>query len=74
MSPPMLPSVKLNAIQGSNRRITPRFYIRVLRQIVVQTVGERVHEFLQPFGAGRVLFLQLGGIDEEFHPQVLIDC
>src|SRR5215471_8287822 len=44
MSPPMLPSVKLSAIQG-----------------------------LQRSGASGVKLLQFDGVDEELHPQVLID-
>ena len=42
-------------------------------EVIVQAVGERVHQRLQPGRACGVLLLQLGGIDEELHAQILID-
>ena len=73
MSPPMLPSVKLSAIQGSKCVMTRGFTSGCLYEVVVQAVGEGVHQLLQPCGARGVLLLQVGGIDEELHAQVLVD-
>ena len=50
-----------------------RFHRRVRCQIEVQTVGEPVHETLQPLRAGPVQSLHRVGMDEEFHPKVLVN-
>ncbi len=55
------------------RWMSLRFHLGMLVEVEVQPVGERVHELLQPGRAGRVLRLQHGGVDEELHPQILID-
>ena len=51
----------------------PRLHLGVLVEVVIQAVGKRVHELPQPRGAGRVFLLQLHGVDEELHAQVLVD-
>ena len=51
----------------------PRLHPGVLVEVVIQAVGKRVHELPQPRGAGRVFLLQLHGVDEELHAQVLVD-
>ena len=50
-----------------------RLHFRMLVEVVVQPVGERVHQRLQPRRTLRVLLLQRFGIDEQLHPQVLVD-
>ena len=45
----------------------------MLREVVVQGVGERLHQTLQPLWARRVLLLACFGVDKKFHPQVLVD-
>src|ERR1700677_989054 len=47
-----------------------RLYLGVLIEVVVEAVGEGVHQGLQPCGAGGVLGLQDGGVDEELHAEV----
>ena len=42
-------------------------------QVEIQAVRERVHQRPQPRWTGGVFGLQVGGIDEEFHPQVAVD-
>ena len=51
-----------------------RFHGGVLREVEVQAVGEGVHQGLEPWWAGGVLFAQVGGIDEELHAQILVDA
>ncbi len=46
---------------------------RVRIQVVVQAVGPRPHQLLQPVGARVELRLHVVGIDEELHPQVAVD-
>ena len=50
-----------------------RLHLRVRVQIVVQSIGPRVHERPQPRGARRVLRPERVRIDEELLAQVLID-
>ena len=73
MSPPMLPSVKLSAIHGSNRVITRGSHLGMRREVVVQPVRPGVHQLAQPRRAARVERLQLLGIDEQPLAQVLPD-
>ncbi len=42
-------------------------------QVVVQPVGPRVHERLQPVRARRVLGPHLVRVDEELHPEISVD-
>ncbi len=51
----------------------PRLHFGMLVKVIVQTVGERIHQRLQPRRTLGVLLLQRHGIDEQFHPQVLIN-
>ena len=51
----------------------PRLHGRVGVQVVVEPVGPRVHQALEPRGAGRVLRPHAVRIDEQLHPQVLPD-
>ena len=51
----------------------PRFQLRMLVEIEVQSIRERVHQRLQPCGARCILRLHRGGVNEEFHAQVLVD-
>jgi hypothetical protein len=50
-----------------------RLHVRMLRQIVIQPVGVSIHQRLQPRRARGVLSLQFGRVDEELHPQILVD-
>ena len=58
---------------GLEVRDDSRLHVGVFVEVEVQAVGEGVHQSLQPGGACCVLLLQLDGIDEELHAQVLID-
>ncbi len=51
-----------------------RLHFGVFEEVVVEAIGKGVHQRLQPCRAGRVLGLQLGGIDEDLHAKVLIDA
>ena len=71
MSPPMLPSLKVSAIHGSNRLIT-RGHIWMRMKVVVQAVGVGVHQGLQPLGALRYCaFMSAGSM--RVSSQVLVD-
>ena len=49
------------------------FHFGVLKEVVVEAIGEGIHEGLEGGGTGCVLLLQDCGIDEEFHAQILPD-
>ena len=51
----------------------PRRHLRVLVEVVVQAVGPRIHQGLEPFRARRVLRLHAVRIDEELHPEIAVD-
>ena len=51
-----------------------RLHFRVLRQIKIQTIGPRVHQYLQPGGARLVLTLNCNRIDKDLHAQIAPNC
>ena len=54
-------------------RDDPRLHLRMRGEVEVQSVGPRVHQRLQPRRALLVLRLHVGGVDEDLHPQILVD-
>ena len=71
MSPPMLPSVKESAIQGSNRVSTRGRTCGMGGEIIVQPVRPGVHQRAQPGGAAAIIGLERGRIDPEPLAQIL---
>src|SRR5262245_12446608 len=45
----------------------------MFQKVVVEAVGEGVHELLQPWWARCVLFPQRVGLNEKLHAQILVD-
>ena len=45
ISLPMLPSVKVSAIQGSKYRRTLRMHLGMLEQVQIESIGPRDHQF-----------------------------
>ena len=50
-----------------------RLHLRVLIQVVVQAVGPRIHQRLQRRRGFSVLHLHRVRVDEQLHPQILVD-
>ena len=48
-------------------------HVGMLGEVEVQAVGPGVHQALQPLGARRVLRFHGVGVDEQLHPEVLVD-
>ena len=69
----MLPSVKRQRHPWLEMLDHARLHLGMLVQVVVESVGKRIHQFLQPPRTVGILFFQNFRIDEQPHPQILVD-